>query len=294
MDTSNFITKRENIFSTFFIGWLAFLSTLRISLKQLLSSVLGQLFGIFLISLAPILEYREMIDLFEAPDGWLYITISVTGVIFFLYYLWRFFVVLAGANLLARDIYDNRAIANLSFYTSDILRRKGSYIIFLTGCTFIALLFTGITALILYIERNIVVYNLWTNLASLSMVILQTFVLVGYLLFSNIALQGYTFNRIIGFGRTIKKIIDFICENIVSLTFLVIITTLFSNIIAYLVQGLLSFLIINPLNLYSDNSIAIAIRFTAGFVINAFVILLLQYIYARFYLNAEEDSLKMF
>lgn len=294
METESLITKKENIFSTFFIGWLAFLSTIKICTKQIIISVFGQLFGILLISLAPILEYREMISVFETPDGWLYITLSLMGIGFFVYFLWRFFVVLAGVNLLARDIYDNRAIANLSFYTSDILRKKGSYIIFLIGYTFIVALFTLITAGILFLERNIVTYNFWTNLASLSLIILQTFVLVGYTLFSAIVIQGYTFNRIIGFWASMRKIFRFIGENFVMFTILALIALAFSNIIAYLTQAILTFLVINPLDIYPDNSIGIAIRFSAGFIMNAFVVVLLQFVYARFYLNSEYESGRLF
>ena len=131
MNTQDLVIKKENFIETFFIGWITFLTTLKISFKQILLPIVGQIFGIFLISLAPILEYREMLDIRETPDGWLYITLSILGLMIFLYFIWRFFVVLGGINLLARDIYDNRAIANLNFYTSDILRKKWSYIRFL-------------------------------------------------------------------------------------------------------------------------------------------------------------------
>ena len=51
MDTSDLLIKRdgvkEGLFSTFFIGWWAFLSTLRLYFKQTLFSVLAQLFGIY-------------------------------------------------------------------------------------------------------------------------------------------------------------------------------------------------------------------------------------------------------
>ena len=122
MNTKELVIKKENIVNTFFIGWLSFLATLKISFKQIIIPAIGQLFGIFMISLAPILEYRAMIDIRSTPDGWLYIFLSLTGLAVFLYFLWRYFVVLAGVNLLARDIYDDRAIANLSFYISDITR----------------------------------------------------------------------------------------------------------------------------------------------------------------------------
>ena len=154
------------------------------------------------------------------------------------------FVALAVVNLLARDIYDNRAIANLSFYTSDILRKKWSYIRFLVVYLFVALVFTALMAGILFLQRNLVTYNVWTNLGSIGLLLVQTFVLLAYILFSNIALQGYAFNRIIGLWRTLGKIGSFIVQNFTNLTLLSIITILFSNLIAYIAQGILTFLII--------------------------------------------------
>ena len=293
MNTSDFVIKRENILSTFFVGWLAFLLTLRINFKHIIIPVIGQLFGILLISLAPILEFREMLPVFETPDGWVYVSLSVIGVIFFVYFLWRFFVALSGVNLLARDVYDNRAIANLSFYISEIQRKKWSYIRFLIGYAIIASIFTAITAGILFLERNFVSYDFWTNLLSFTIIMIQTVVILTYILFSNIAIQGYTYNRIIGFWNTFKKIFSFIKDNFANFSLLSILTIIFSNIIAYLAQAFLSFFIINPLDLYSDNSITIAIRFTVGFIINAFVVVLLQFIYSRFYLNEEENALRI-
>lgn len=298
MDTSDLLIKKdgakEGLFSTFFMGWFAFLLTFILFFKQVVFSVIGQIFGIFLMSLAPILEYREFINIFETSDGWIYIGLSISGVIFFVYFLWRFFVSLAGVNLLARDIYDNRAIANLSFYTSDILRKKWSYIRFLVVYLFVALVFTALMAGILFLQRNLVTYNVWTNLGSIGLLLVQTFVLLAYILFSNIALQGYAFNRIIGLWRTFGKIGSFIVQNFTNLTLLSIITLLFSNLIAYIAQGILTFLIINPLGWLSDDSTTVAIRFVTGFIVNAFVVVLLQYVFSRFYLKCEKDSLKMF
>lgn len=298
MDTSELLIRRdgakEGLFSTFFIGWGACLSTLRLYFKQTLFPVLGQLFGIFLISLAPILEYREFINIFETPDGWIYIGLSLSGIIFFVYFLWKFFVTLAGVNLLARDIYDNRAIANLSFYTSDIIRKKWSYIRFLIVYTLIALIFTASMSGILFLQRNLVTYDVWTNLASIGLLLVQTFILLAYILFSNIALQGYAYNRIIGLWRTLGKICHFIIDNFTGLTLLSLLTVAFSNIVAYIVQALLTFLIINPLAWQVDDSTTVATRFVVGFIINAFVVVFLQYVFSRFYLVCEKDSLKMF
>lgn len=288
MDTKDLAIRCENVFTTFLIGWQSFLMMFFTTFKATIKALLGQLFGILMVSLAPVLEYREMIDISETPDGWIYLFLSISGSVIFAYYLWKFFVVLGAVNLLARDIYENRAIANISFYTSDILRKKGSYFRFLIGYLFIALIFSAITALVLYSEQKLIVYNYWTNIANFGLIVVQSAILLGYILFSNIALQGYVFNRLIGFVQTVAKIIDFIKKHFIPLTILSFLTVLFSNIIAYVTQIITTFLVINPFNLYGDNSIGIFLRFTAGFIANGFVVVFLQYIYTRLYLISEE------
>ena len=294
MNTKDLVIKKENLLETFLIGLITFLSTLKISTKQIVLPILGQLFGVFLISLAPILEYREMLDITQNPDGWLYITLSVIGLGIFLFFLWKFFIVLAGVNLLARDIYDNRAIANLSFYTSDILRKKWSYLRFLIGYSIITMGFIAFTTGVMYLQQKFIPYNILTNLANIMLISIQAIILLTYLLFSNIAIQGYTFNRILSFGRTISKIVKFIKTNIIQLTLVSILTICFSNIIAYLVQAVITFLITNPFELTSENSLGIAIRFSCGMIINGFIVVLFQYNYARFYLVADQDSPTLF
>ena len=143
-------------------------------------------------------------------------------------------------------------------------------------------------------QRNLVTYNLWTNLSAIALLVLQTFILLSYILFSNIALQGYSYNRIIGLGRTLRKIGSFIIENFAAITSLSLLTVAFSNIVAYIAQALLTFIIINPFSLQPDDSILIATRFVVGFVVNSFVVVFLQYVYSRFYLDVEKDALKMF
>lgn len=290
MNTNELSIKKENIFSTFFTGWVAFLSTMKLSFKHIIMPVMGQLFGILLVSLVPVLEYREMVNVSSTPDGWIYFALSLSGLIIFVFSLWKFFVLLCGINLLARDIYDDRAIANISFYTSDVLRKKWSYIRFLTGYLIIALAFAGLTAGIMFIETKIVVYNFITSVANVSLLLIQSAIFLTYILFSNIIIQYYSFNRILGFWEIIKRSFQFIGRNFVPLTILSFITVVFSNLIAYLVQFLITFLIIKPFDLATDNSIGIAIRFTLGFIINAFVIILFQYIYARFYLSAQNNN----
>ena len=294
MDTKELVIKKENIFETFFLAWISFLATFKICFKHILIPIIGQLFGILMISLAPVLEYREMIDVTQTPDGWLYITLSILGTAIFIYFLWRFFVTLGGINLLARDIYDDRAIANLSFYISDILRKKGGFIRFLIGYSFITGVFVLITAGILYLEQKIIVYNFLTNFAHLLILLGLTTTVLTYLLFSNIALQGYTFNRILGFSRTIIRIKKFIKEHLLQLILLSLITVCFSNIISYLVQAIITFLIINPFDLTTENSLGAAIRFTGGVIINGFVVAFLQFVYARFYLVSEQNSTRLF
>ncbi len=289
MNINELTIKKENILSTFFSGWVAFLSTFKLSFKHTIIPVLGQLFGILLISLVPILEYREMVNVTSTPDGWIYFVLSLSGLIIFVYSLWKFFVLLCGANLLARDIYDERAIANISFYTSDVLRKKWSYIRFLTGYLLIALVFAAITAAIMFIETRIVVYNFITSVANVILLLIQSAVFLTYILFSNIIIQYYSFNRILGFFEIIKRTFQFIGKNFVQLTILSFITVIFSNLVAYLVQFLITFIIINPFGLSADNSMGIAIRFTVGFIINAFIMVLFQYIYARFYLAAQNS-----
>ena len=97
-----------------------------------------------------------------------------------MYFLWRFFITLGGINLLARDIYDDRAIANLSFYTSDILRKKGGYLRFLIGYSLITGLFIIITAGILYLEQKVIVYNFFTNIVYLLILLSLTIVILTY------------------------------------------------------------------------------------------------------------------
>ena len=290
MNTNELSIKKENIFSTFFTGWVAFLSTMKLSFKHIIMPVMGQLFGILLVSLVPVLEYREMVNVSSTPDGWIYFALSLSGLIIFVFSLWKFFVLLCGINLLARDIYDDRAIANISFYTSEKKKKKWSYIRFLTGYLIIALAFAGLTAGIMFIETKIVVYNFITSVANVSLLLIQSAIFLTYILFSNIIIQYYSFNRILGFWEIIKRSFQFIGRNFVPLTILSFITVVFSNLIAYLVQFLITFLIIKPFDLATDNSIGIAIRFTLGFIINAFVIILFQYIYARFYLSAQNNN----
>lgn len=284
MNTNELAIKKENIFSTFLSGWSAFLTTLKLSFKHTIIPILGQLFGILLISLVPVLEYREMVNVSSTPDGWIYFALSLSGLIIFVYSLWKFFVLLCGVNLLARDIYDDRAIANISFYTSDVIRKKWSYLRFLIGYLAIALFFAGVTAVIMFLEAKIVVYNFLTSAANIFLLLIQSAVFLTYILFSNIIIQHYAFNRILGFWEIIKRSFQFIGKNFIALTILSFITVIFSNIIAYLTQFLITFLIINPFGLTADNSAGIAIRFTIGFIINAFIIVLFQYIYTRFYL----------
>ena len=289
MDTNDFAIKKENIFLTFLAGWSVFLSTIRLSFKHIIIPVAGELFGILLISLVPILEYREMINVKATPDGWIYFALSLSGLIIFIYSLWKFFVVLCGVNLLARDIYDDRAIANISFYTSDVLRKKWSYIRFLTGYLAIALIFAALSAGIMFFEAKLVVYNFITSTANITLLLIQSGIFLTYILFSNIIIQQYSFNRILGFWEVIKRTFKFIGRNFTGLTILSFITVIFSNIIAYIVQVLITFLITNPLGLSADNSAGVAVRFTIGFIINAFIMVLVQYIYARFYL-LEQNS----
>ena len=287
MNINELTIKKENVFSTFFTGWVAFLSTFKLSFKHIITPILGQLFGVLLISLVPILEYREMVNVTSTPDGWIYFALSLSGLIIFTYSLWKFFVLLCGVNLLARDIYDDRAIANISFYTSDVLRKKWSYIRFLIGYLMIALAFAGLTAIIMFLEMKLIVYNFITSMANISLLLMQSAIFLTYVLFSNIIIQYYSFNRILGFWEIIKRSFQFTDKNFVQLTILSFITVIFSNLIAYLVQFLITFLVINPFNIAADNSIGIATRFTVGFIINAFIIVLFQYIYARFYLGAQ-------
>ena len=293
MDTHNLVIKNENVFTTFFIGWQSFLIMFRTTFRATIRSLLGQLFGILMVSLAPILEFREMIDISSTPDGWLYILLSVFGIGIFVHFLWRFFLILAAVNLFARDIYDNRAIANLSFYISDVNRKKWSYFRFLMGYLSIALFFSAVTATIMYLAQKLVVYNFMTGLAGLILVLIQSAIFLGYILFSNIAIQGYVFNRIIGLSGIVGRVLRFIKENFIPLTILSFVTVFFSNVIAYVVQILTGLIIINPFGLYGDNSVGIAIRFTLGFIANGFVLVLLQYIYSRLYL-VSEDREKMY
>ena len=243
MDTNDFAIKKENIFLTFLAGWSVFLSTIRLSFKHIIIPVAGELFGILLISLVPILEYREMINVKATPDGWIYFALSLSGLIIFIYSLWKFFVVLCGVNLLARDIYDDRAIANISFYTSDVLRKKWSYIRFLTGYLAIALIFAALSAGIMFFEAKLVVYNFITSTANITLLLIQSGIFLTYILFSNIIMQQYSFNRILGFWEVIKRTFKFIGRNFTGLTILSFITVIFSNIIAYIVQVLITFLI---------------------------------------------------
>ena len=140
----------------------------------------------------------------------------------------------------------------------------------------------------MYLEQKLVVYNFVTGVAGLILVLIQSAIFLGYILFSNIAIQGYVFNRIIGFSGIVAKILRIIKENFIPLTILSFVTVFFSNIVAYVVQILTGFIIIDPFGLYGDNSVGMAIRFTLGFVANGFVIVLLQYIYSRFYLISED------
>ena len=151
----------------------------------------------------------------------------------------------------------------------------------------IALAFAGLTAIIMFLEMKLIVYNFITSMANISLLLMQSAIFLTYVLFSNIIIQYYSFNRILGFWEIIKRSFQFIGKNFVQLTILSFITVIFSNLIAYLVQFLITFLVINPFNIAADNSIGIATRFTVGFIINAFIIVLFQYIYARFYLGAQ-------
>lgn len=284
--TNELSIKKENVFSTFFIGWVAYLSTFKLSFKQTIIPILGQLFGILLISLVPVLEYREMVSVKSTPDGWIYFALSISGGVIFIYSLWKFFVLLCGVNLLARDIYDDRAVANISFYTSDVLRKKWSYIRFLAGYLVIGLLFAAATAGVMYMAAKIVTYNFLTSTANIMLLLIQSALVLTYILFSNIIIQFYSFNRILGFFEIVKRAFRFIGSNFVSLTILSFITVVFSNIIAYLVQFLITFIITNPFGITPDNSAGVAIRFIIGFVINSFIVVLFQYIYSRFYISS--------
>ena len=289
MNNQEFIIKKENIISLFFTGWIAYLSTFKLCIKHTIIPILGQLFGILLLSLVPILEYREMVNVSNTPDGWIYFLLSASGAIIFSFSLWKFFVVLCSINLLARDIYEDRAIANLSFYISDVNRKKWSYLRFLIGYLIIMLSFTAITALIMFAEIKLNIYNFFTAGINLILLILQSTVFLTYVLLSNIIIQHYAFNRFLGFWAILKRSFNFIKTNFIQLTILSFITILFSNLVAYLVQILISFLIINPFNISADNSIGVAIRFTIGFIVNSFIIILFQYIYTRFYLLSENQ-----
>ncbi len=290
MNNQEYLIKKENILSVFILGWMAFISTLKLSTKHILYPICGQLFGILLLSLTPILEYREMVSVTNTPDGWIYFLLSLSGAFIFTFSLWKFFVVLCATNLLARDIYDNRAIANLSFYISDVNRKKWSYFRFLLGYLFIMLFFTFLTAIIMYIELNLRIYNFITASINIFLLIIQSTIFLTYILLSNIIIQHYSFNRFLGFWQILKRTLNFIKINFVQLTILSMITILFSNIIAYFIQMLISFLVINPFNISADNSIGIAIRFAVGFIANSFIIVLFQYIYTRFYFLAQNNN----
>ena len=90
MNNQEFIIKKENILSVFIIGWLAFLSTLKLSIKHIIFPVIGQLFGILLLALVPVLEYREMINVMNTPDGWIYFILSLAGAIILSFSIWKF------------------------------------------------------------------------------------------------------------------------------------------------------------------------------------------------------------
>ena len=213
MNNQEFIIKKENILSVFIIGWLAFLSTLKLSIKHIIFPVIGQLFGILLLALVPVLEYREMINVMNTPDGWIYFILSLAGAIILSFSIWKFFVVLCSTNLLARDIYDNRAIANLSFYISDVNRKKWSYFRFLIGYLIIMLAFTAITAMIMFAEMNLKIYNFFTATTNLFLLIIQSVVFVTYILLSNIIIQHYAFNRFLGFWEILRRAFRFIKNN---------------------------------------------------------------------------------
>ena len=152
------------------------------------------------------------------------------------------------------------------------------------------LAFTAITAMIMFAEMNLKIYNFFTATTNLFLLIIQSVVFVTYILLSNIIIQHYAFNRFLGFWEILRRAFRFIKNNFIQLTILSMITILFSNIIAYLVQVLISFLIINPFALSPENSLGLGIRFSLGFIINSFIIILFQYIYTRFYFLTQNQE----